>query len=241
MSSVFAGEIIVPRAVADPGTDHSLPPSGSLSYGSITSLTALAGTDGVNTSLITGDKWQQLNGQHTENVSENHLLTIQGNRQEMISGDHTHTIVGNTNATHIGTHNQTNISPRNDTFAHTRTEVHSEEEHQQQPTGRKESTAEESTNTEKESHFKQFEYMVTGVSMEAKVVATEYKRVAVGVVNMGADFVVMKSSSKAFEENLGALASEVKGVKLKAAASHAKAVAANLNAGLAGNADSPLA
>ena len=132
--SVFDGSIVTPRAVPDPFTDHLLPPPGALDYGSITSLTALAGTTGVDACLIQGDKWQQLVGNHTENVAMDHKLQITGNRAEQVTGNHQHTIVGTTNTTFVGVHNQTNIAPRNDTYNHTRTENHAESEHINQPT-----------------------------------------------------------------------------------------------------------
>src|SRR5580658_8770277 len=114
--SVFEGAVKIGRDVADPGTDHLLPPSGALSFGAIKAVTGLSGTNGVDACLISGNKWQQLNGKHTENVTMDHLLTILGNRKEMVQGSHTGTIVGTTNQTHVGVHNQTNVAARNDTF-----------------------------------------------------------------------------------------------------------------------------
>ena len=239
--AVFDGAVKVGRAVADPKTDKNLPPPHSLSWGGIKSTSGLAGTTGVEVCLIVGNKWQQLNGQHTENVTQHHLLTILGNRQELVAGNHTHTIVGNTNNTHVGVHNHTNISPRNDTFVHTRTEMHSELECQQQPTGRNESTTTECTNTETEQHIKQSEWSIIGRSLEVTGLKTEYKRIAVDVTNMGAEFEVMEAESRNFKSNLELFASDIHGGKVKAAATHAKAIGANLNAGIAGNADSPFA
>jgi hypothetical protein len=239
--AVFDKIVKIKRAVPDPQKDQTLPQLGALNLKSITSVTALAGTTGVDACLIQGNKWQQLNGQHTENVSQDHLLTILGNRQEMVAGNHTHTIVGNTNATHVGVHNHTNISPRNDTFVHTRTEMHSEQECQQQPTGRTESTANETTSTQNEQHFQLLKMEVTGTAIEATTLKTEYKQIAVDVTNMGTDFVLMEAESKGFHSNLAALATDIHGGKIKAAATHIKAIGGNLNAGIAGNADSPFA
>lgn len=239
--SVFDGAVKIGRAVRDPGTDKKLPEVGSLSYGAIKSATALAGTTGVDACLIQGNKWQELKGQHTENVLQHHLLNIQGNRQEMVTGNHTHTIVGNTNTTHIGTHNQTNISPRNDTFVHTRTENHSEEEHQNQPTGRNEMTSSEHTQTEEEQHFKLNEVTMTLFKMESVVTCLENKTLGVGVHGIVAEAKVLHHASEALESKLQAFASEVVPAKLKVAGAHIKAIGASLNAGVAANADSPFA
>jgi hypothetical protein len=238
---VFDGSVKVKRAVSDPGTDKKLPSMGSLSYGAIKSATALAGTTGVDACLIQGNKWQELKGQHTENVLQHHLLTIQGNRQEMVVGNHTHTIVGNTNNTHVGTHNHTNISPRNDTFVHTRTENHSEEEHQNQPIGRNESTSSEHTNTEDEQHFKGTEYTMTMLKLEATVTNLEHKTLSVGVHGINSEAKIMHHTSEALENKLQGFVSEVVPAKLKAAGAHIKAVGASLNAGVAANSDSPFA
>jgi hypothetical protein len=239
--SVFDGAVKIGRAVRDPGTDKKLPEVGSLSYGAIKSATALAGTTGVDACLIQGNKWQELKGQHTENVLQHHLLTIQGNRQEMVAGNHTHTIVGNTNTTHIGTHNHTNISPRNDTFVHTRTENHTEEEHQNQPTGRNDVASSENKDVEESKHFHGLEWNVIGVAFEVVGVKTEHKSVALDVTNVKADFEMMHAESKSFHQNLSALASDIHGGKLKVAATHAKAIGANICAGIAANLDSPFA
>src|SRR5262249_9175054 len=107
--------------------------------------------------------------------------------------------------------------------------------------GRMEHTSQETTNTESEKHFEMLKWEIIGIALEAVGLKTEYKRIGVGVANLDADFTVMKAESKSFEHNLAALASDIQAGKLKAALTHAKAVAANVNAGLAVNADSPFA
>jgi hypothetical protein len=239
--SVFDGAVKIGRAVRDPGTDKKLPPVGSLSYGAIKSVTALSGTTGVDACLIQGNKWQELKGQHTENVLQHHLLTIQGNRQEMVVGNHTHTIVGNTNTTQIGTHNQTNIAARNDTCVQPYTENHSQPDYKNQPTQTMGSASTEHQDKEEAKHFHGFEWNVIGTSVEVTGVKAEHKSVALDVTNVKADFEMMHAESKSFHQNLSALASDIHGGKLKAAATHAKAIGANICAGIAANLDSPFA
>jgi hypothetical protein len=238
---VFDGKIKTSRSVADPGTDYKLPQLGSLSYGAIKSMTALAGTTGADACLIQGNKWQQVLGQHTENLTQDHKLTIMGNRQEMVTGNHTHTIVGNTNTTHVGVHNHTNIAPRNDVFAHMRTENHAEQEQKNQPTGRMENTASSHANSGEESHTKGEEHMAIGVKFEATGLSMESKGINVGVHGISSEAKLMKHHSDLLEDKMQAFVSEVVPAKIKVAAMHAKAVAASLNAGLAANADSPFA
>jgi len=57
------------RNVADPGTDKNLPDGGALTYGAMTTLTALAGTTGVDCKLVTGDRWQEIAGNMTEHYT----------------------------------------------------------------------------------------------------------------------------------------------------------------------------
>jgi hypothetical protein len=65
MGAVFGGSTKISRAVADPGTDKTLPSSGSLSWGGITGASAVAGTTGADCKLVNGDRWQQVNGNHS--------------------------------------------------------------------------------------------------------------------------------------------------------------------------------
>ena len=238
---VFDGSIVTPRAVPDPFTDHTLPPPGALDYSSITALTALAGTTGVDACLIQGDKWQQLVGNHTENVAIDHKLQITGNRSEQVTGNHQHTIVGTTNTTHVGVHNQTNVAPRNDTFNHVRTENHAEQEHQNQPTGRMESTNTEKTETKEEHHLKIDEWSVIQAKWEYTTFNLENKATNIAYNGISAEAKQFEHKSHLVETKLQAFATETVPAKLKAAGTHAKAILANLNAGLAGNTNSPTA
>jgi len=70
MAEVFDAEVKVERKVKDPGTDHTLPPAGSLDWKKITDVTALAGTKGVDCKLETGDRWQEIKGAMTENIKD---------------------------------------------------------------------------------------------------------------------------------------------------------------------------
>jgi|GEM_PF-4040781 hypothetical protein len=132
--SAFNGNVATPLAVSDPGTDHKLPAAGSLSYGAITSQTALAGTNGVDTALVKGNEWQHFTGNYTEFIDQNYQLTVKGNRQEMLQSNQKLTVVGKTNETFVGVHNRTNIAPFNQNHVHTATYKHSQPSHVQQPT-----------------------------------------------------------------------------------------------------------
>jgi hypothetical protein len=140
---VFDAVTKTARAVLDPGTDKKLPPAGALSYGGITSSSALGGTLGVAVELIHGDQWEEIQGKRTCNILLDHVVTVVQNeiykvvcdRRTTIVGDYFKTIVQNYNHTTIGIHNQTNISNRNNTFVSTKVEVHCAPKQSQEPTG----------------------------------------------------------------------------------------------------------
>ena len=87
--SVFAGDVQTPLAVKDPGTDYKLPSPGSLSYGGITSETALSSTNGVDTLLVAGNRDRQMNGNESTGIAQNRTHTVQGNQQKQVSGNKT--------------------------------------------------------------------------------------------------------------------------------------------------------
>jgi hypothetical protein len=132
MAAVFGGSTKISRAVADPGTDKTLPSSGSLSWGGITGASGVAGTTGADCKLVNGDRWQQVSGNHTENLGGNLMSTITGNQTHTtsgnqtvtVTGDHNETIVGNTLQTMIGAQIVSNMDVRNETRAVTHLHTH---------------------------------------------------------------------------------------------------------------------
>jgi hypothetical protein len=129
---VFAGGTTIKRAVPDPQTDHSLPFSGALSWKTIASKGALAGTTGVECALTTGDQWDQINGSRTAFFTNDVDITILGNfahtttknRIDNVRADHTTMVGGTLSQTMLGTHNQLNIGPRNNTLLSNQTISH---------------------------------------------------------------------------------------------------------------------
>jgi hypothetical protein len=114
--SVFSANVLVPRAVPDPGTDHTLPDAGSLSYGAISSQSALASTDGVDTLLVNGNRDRQMNGNESTRITENRSHTIGGNQQKKVAGNKTENVVGNFLQTTIGNLHRSVIGATNDLY-----------------------------------------------------------------------------------------------------------------------------
>jgi hypothetical protein len=105
--SAFDGEIKIARAVSDPQTDHTLPSSKSLSWKAITTPAALAGTTGAFCELVHGDKWNEIKGNHTENIAQNQTLKVVGKHKE--------TLVESCYQNIIGPHIVQNNDVRNET------------------------------------------------------------------------------------------------------------------------------
>jgi len=118
---VFGKSTKVSRAVTDPGTDDSLPSPGALSWGGITAASGVAGTTGADAKLVKGDRWQQIVGSHTENMTGNVRTTILGGHNRSVNGNQTlHTtgnvtrnIVGNLATTITSAELRTNIGVQN--------------------------------------------------------------------------------------------------------------------------------
>jgi hypothetical protein len=230
------------NAKFDPSNDHKTPKLGSLNLGAMTSLTALAGTNGVSVSLVHGDEWNQMEGNQTENVLKYRKTTIKLNDKYTVNGDVINRVVGTTNDTRIGVHNQTNVAPRNDTFVSTRTEDHHQPEQKHQPTSKQEITS-----SSYESHITQNKYIhiyvcmydiktdvVLGLQLGYSTLKGE-----LGVIATKA--LIIKSQSNAMDAKFQAFVTKTTLTTILCAALQAKIIAFDGNAGIAANADSPFA
>jgi hypothetical protein len=238
--AAFNSNILTPTRSGGSPKDAILPSVGALNPGAMISPAALPGTTGIDCSLVHGDLYKQITGNVTENILKNLALTVELNETHTIFRNLINRVNGTTNDTRVGVHNQTNIASRNDLFLHTRSETHHQPEQRDQKT-------EDFSITKwllefKEKHF------------EWKWLFMEFKQISLGFCwplsfekhFMDASGHIFKMEGDAIDvhwseirNSLGALASEIKACKLKAAATHLKAIAGNINAGLALNADSP--
>ncbi len=236
----FDGAIATQTRANGAAGDATHPPFGSLNAQSMTSATALAGTNGVDAALVTGDTWFQRTGNKTENISGWLHLTVSGDEVHKILSNLTHRVVGTTNDTRVDVHNQTNIAPRNDTFLHTRTETH------QQPECREQKTEDNEKGNDifhYDSRFLAWHLLMIdtfGMRFEFNTTMNFEKK----MLNVGANIFVIEDRAFSVEmeeikTSLGVLGTEIKAGKIKAAATHIKAIAGNINAGIALNADSP--
>lgn len=89
---VFEAKTITETKVKDPHTDKSLPAAGGLSWGGITGDSALSDTTGADCKKITGDRWQQIQGNLTEKYSGNKDIDVKGKHAEQIVGNRSITV-----------------------------------------------------------------------------------------------------------------------------------------------------
>lgn len=212
---------------------------GALSAGGMISPGGLAGTTGIDVALIHGDAWRQTEGNQVVNILKNLTTTITLTEKRTVTQNLVNKVCGTTNDTRIGVHNQTNVAPRNDEFMHTRSEIHHEKENRQQKTEDADvadKAMEFITDWFKE-HTAAMEYH--GLYIEINGLQVEGAPIAVENVTFKSEFESFEIKADLINDHFSGMISEIKAGKIKAAGVHLKAIAGNLNAGLALNADSP--
>jgi hypothetical protein len=170
MAQVFAAAVLVATGANALTQDATSLDLGSLSSGSMTSPTALAGTNGIDGVLVHGDQWREIEGNVTVDILKNLTTNITLSEKQTVLQNLTNRVVGTTNDTRVGVHQQWNVAPRFDNFAHTLTENHHEKMVVHQPT-----TTWDVINT----YFtrKTISFSATGAEFNAKGTKTE----AIGV------------------------------------------------------------
>jgi hypothetical protein len=241
MAQVFTAVVQVATG-ANAQTQDAAPPNfGSLAPKSMSSLTALAGTNGVDAILVHGDQWREIKGNETVNILKDLKTTITKSEKRTVLLNLTNRVVGTTNDTRVGVHHQWNVAPRFDNFAHTLTENHHEKMVVHQPTTTWDVINKYFVRKSIAFTLTGLEFNVKGTKTEAIGMEATYKTICIE----NKVFVAKKDSLAVADLDIGlhirGAITEIKAVKLKAAASHIKAIGANLCAGIAANLDSPFA
>ena len=130
---VFDGVPKVVRAVPDPMTDKILPSPNSLSYGGITSPTALGGTCGMDTMLVHGDRDRQIDGSERSRITIDRYHKVGVNQMNLVGENRTDMTTGNHNKTVIGGSNRTHVGPTNDTYVENHAIDHKSDQQLQEP------------------------------------------------------------------------------------------------------------
>ncbi|HLH01926.1 MAG TPA: hypothetical protein VKX25_04090 [Bryobacteraceae bacterium] len=131
--SVFDAANKTATVVKDPVTDRNLAPPASLSYGAIASVGALAGTNGVDTNLVFGNRDRQLNGNESTRITQNRSHQIGQNQIEKVGVNKTETTGGNYSETTYGATHTMNVGPTDETFVGTHTVQHKDNQVVEEP------------------------------------------------------------------------------------------------------------
>jgi hypothetical protein len=228
---VFGKSTKVSRAVADPGTDDTLPSPGALTWGGITAASGVAGTTGADAKLVKGDRWQAISGTQTETIDVDFKSTITGNQTHMVGGNEniqitgnaTRQIISNLTTTVIGAEIRSNIGAQNYSHVGTKARVHAGDEGHFEP-------GEFFRYVQEHSEAFFYKAEATGINCEAKgvdlcVCATK----AEGTV-YAMDVTLYKTETKAVDIKIKALENKVKALhnKISAARVWLGGAAANL-------------
>ena len=241
MSDVFAASPLLTTRAHSAPNDSKPPMLGKLSLSAMTSPTALQGTTGQDCTLVHGDVWRQIEGNELENILKNLTTDIKLNETREVHTNLINRVDGTTTDTRVGAHHQTNVASRFEEFFHTVHEVHHEKMDIHQPT----------VTLSFVQHYMKFNpiyFAFTGMDFSAKgtkveLVAVEATAKAVVVDYKG--YVTKWDQTKIIgglvEAKFKAAKTYISGLVTKAAPVEAKANAVEANAGVAVNADSPLA
>ena len=121
---VFDAQVQTALAVPDPRTDWKLPLPWALNYSAITGHTALAGTNGHDTLLLSGNRDRQMNGNESTRVTQNRTHQVGGNQQKQIAGNKNENVVGNFLQTTIGNLHRSIVGATNDLHTGVHTIAH---------------------------------------------------------------------------------------------------------------------
>lgn len=241
-SATFAGSPKTVNGSFDPSSDHVTPKLGLLNLKGMPDTSALSGTNGTETKVIHGNVDFLVEKNMKLHVEQSFTELIDQHHNNTVTGNKTQSVVGVTNQTFTGHHEQTNIATRTDHFIHQRTELHSQPELVHQPTATCEHVNEKNEDSYKLVETRKEFIEIADVAFDINAImdlATKNREMTLCYVS--AEGQAFKHEIHGIRNELGAMATEIKAGKVKAAASHAKAIAANLNAGFAANADSPVA
>jgi len=231
-SAPFTSNVETETAQVDRLNDRKTPVMPSLDMKNMSSPTALSGCIGYDVALVNGDQWQQLTGDRTHNMSGSWTTNIDIDESWTINNNLTYTVVGNTVDNRIGQHHQTNTNPRFDHFIHTRTETHDQAQVIHQPTQDTHTIATLlQWNLEKHA-ITAFYFILNGIKIEVDAFEGTEKVVVIENKNFRWQNTPAKLDLGGYKTQIIAFTTEVVPVKLYAAASHLKAVAVNIAAGI---------
>ena len=166
MAGVFDAAVATPTRDNGAANDHQLPAMNSLNLKAMTTATALAGTTGTDAKLIHGDRWQEIVGNLTENVSDDLTTHIFKNQTWTIDEDLKHKVSGKTTDTRVEDFKEYFLAETRSEYTLEHTEQHHDKDHVINPTH-----TFDILNVEGE--YKNVDFAVKATVIEAKGIVTD--------------------------------------------------------------------
>jgi|SRR5579863_2233475 len=227
---VFDNSVKTPLKVKDPGTDKTLSPSGALSYGAMTTPAGVAGCTGIDAKLVHGDRWQQVEQNHTTNIIGNDLFNVVQNQTHTIGANQTAMVAGTVNHTVVGAHNFLQVGAKTDVHVAPHSRMNTSPDSQQEPTNKMRIFGVEFEQKDTENTIITTKMEIVGMGQSFVGLANENVGVSTGLKGISYEGVLgIAIEPKLSEVELKPLHVFLGGGEAKAAAGHA-AVVPSVNA-----------
>lgn len=202
----------------------SIPPNlRSLNSKAMTSTTALAGTNGNWTGLITGDHYEILHGNEHRFIDQDRTYMVKGNQESTIQQDHQETTHGNYNQQTTGTTQRLNVGGTNEKFVADHSMEHKSDRHMEEPEGLFHVISEncETFNNSHQNFWEKMEIVgnktdiCLGSSVDLKTLNIEAAGVDLCAKVWGHEFVGINTEAKELHAKLKGLQGEIDGLKTR--------------------------
>lgn len=132
--AVFSSNVLTATGANGITGDGTPPNLGSLNAQAMTSPSAVSGTNGIDSKLIHGDRWQEIQGNQTENIKNDLKTHIKQNETWIIDDNLDFTVTGETKDNRVGEVNEYYHSGSKFEYFGEHTDLHHEQDHQINPT-----------------------------------------------------------------------------------------------------------
>ena len=132
--AVFSSNVLTATGANALAQDSASPDFGALSAKAMTSSTAVSGTTGVDSKLIHGDRWQEIEGNQTENIKNDLNTHIKENETWVVDEKLDLTVKGKTIDNRIEVVNEYFHAESKFEYFGEHTDQHHEKDHQINPT-----------------------------------------------------------------------------------------------------------
>lgn len=199
--TVFACNVLTATGANALKKDSSFPSLRALSPKQMPNATAMSGTTGVDCKLIHGDRWQQIDGNLTENITKNLKTDIKEDETWEVHGDLIFKVDGKTKDTRVEDVKEYYLAESKFEYTLEHTDLHHEKDHQINPT-----QTFDILNIEGE--YKNVDLAIKASAIEAKGFSAEVIGVKTEAWGVGAEAFGAQVGAGVFENTVMALHAE---------------------------------